>query len=239
MIEATSSGDVRPIVERTADGLVRLASFLNPAIRHPSLANRHRQLINLLVGDPDTTKRYQKLCGLLATGKLAVDAVQWESWKQPMLDIAGALLGGVGAASVDGFLNWEEERGVNGAPSRHGNIFTYPAADPAVHVKIGSIHSVKGETHLATLVLDTHFDGSHLLRIKDWLTGSKAGLAAGARKERVRTSLKQHYVAVTRPSHLLCIAMRRNSLTDAELALMRARNWTVGDIVEETIVWRK
>jgi DNA helicase II / ATP-dependent DNA helicase PcrA len=239
MIKATSSGDVRPIVENVADGLIRLASLLNPAIRHPNLANRHRQLLSLLVADPVTTKRYQDLCWLLVTGRLAVDAARWERWKQPLLDIAGALVGGGAAGGIDGFLDWEEERGLEGAPVRYGNIFTYPATNPAVHVKIGSIHSVKGETHLATLVLDTQYRGSHLLRIKDWLTGSKAGLAPNPTKGDLRTSLKQHYVAVTRPSHLLCIAMRRDSLTDAELALMSARHWAVGEIVEETIAWRE
>jgi hypothetical protein len=81
--------------------------------------------------------------------------------------------------------------------------------EPAVRIKVGSIHSVKGETHLATLVLDTHYKGSHLTRIKDWLTGARSGLTVN--KPELRKSLKQHYVAVTRPSHLLCLAMRSDA----------------------------
>jgi hypothetical protein len=238
--ESAPSGDLRPLVERAADGLLRLAYLLNPAIRHPSLANRHRQLLNLLAANPGVTKRYQNLCWHLATGKLADNEPTWGRWKQPVREIAGALLGGAAvSADIDGFLDWEDACPTVDAATPHGNIFAYPPAAPAVRVKVGSIHSVKGETHLATLILDTHYHGSHLSRIKDWLTGSKVGLAPGQKKARLRTSLKQHYVAVTRPSHLLCIAMRRDSLTAAELALMGARHWAVGEIVEETIAWRE
>jgi DNA helicase-2/ATP-dependent DNA helicase PcrA len=187
VIESASSSDVRPIVERAADGLIHLASLLNPAMRHPNLANRNRQLLKLLVGDPVATKRYQDMCWAIASGKLASDSAKWERWKQPVRNIAEALVGGDAAGAIDGFLDWDNERGGDGAPARQGNIYTYPETDPAVRIKIGSIHSVKGETHLATLVVDTHFYGSHLLRIKDWLIGSKAGLAASVRQERLRT----------------------------------------------------
>ncbi|NEI63856.1 MULTISPECIES: hypothetical protein [Rhizobium] len=44
-----------------------------------------------------------------------------------------------------------------GSPTVASNIFAYPAADPKVKIRLGSIHSVKGETHTATLVLDSFF----------------------------------------------------------------------------------
>ncbi len=236
--EALPTGDMRPIVERCADGLIRLASVLNPSVRHPNFANRHRQLIMLLAEKPEVTKRYHVLTWLLATGRLPAAQPQWERWRQPVIDIASALLAGARADDAGEFLEWEEDRQVAGEPARYGNVFAYPPIDPTVRIKVGSIHSVKGETHLATLVLDTHFRGSHLGRIKDWLTGVKSGLAPGKRNGDVRTSLKQHYVAVTRPSHLLCVAMRNDAITDAELDLMRARRWRIGDVADDGIAWR-
>lgn len=152
------------------------------------------------------------------------------------MEIATALLNGAEAGDAANFLSWEDGPNVGGIVVKKGNIFTYPINEPEVQIKVGSIHSVKGETHLATLVLDTHLNGSHLTRIKPWLTGEKSGLTAN--KPELRNSLKQHYVAVTRPSHLLCLAMRNNSIVEAELALLRARNWCVGDIVGQGIVWR-
>lgn len=236
IFDASANGDLRPIVEKAADALLRLSTMLNPAIRHPDLANRYRQLVRLLEHDPATGQRFHGLCWKLAAGELPTSSAAWQKWKKPITEIAIVLVAGVQAESADDFLVWEDERIVDGAIARTGNVFSYPAAAPAVRIKVGSIHSVKGETHLATLVFDTHFNGSHLERIKYWLTGAKSGLAAN--KPELRKSLKQHYVAVTRPSHLLCLAMRSDAFADAEIGLLRARHWSIGDIVEQGVVWR-
>ncbi|NJS13584.1 MAG: UvrD-helicase domain-containing protein [Sphingopyxis sp.] len=234
--DAAGTGDVRPITEKAADGVFKLATILNPSIRHPNLANRFRQLCRLLEHDAATLRRFHLLCGKVATGDLPTNSGVWQSWKKPITDIANALLADAAAESADDFMAWEEDRGAIGAPATLGNIFAYPAVEPEVRIKVGSIHSVKGETHLATLVFDTHYKGSHLTRIKDWLTGVKSGLTAN--KPELSKSLKQHYVAVTRPSHLLCLAMRNDAFTDAELVLLRARKWNIGDIANQQIIWR-
>lgn len=236
IFESGASGDLRPIVEKAADSLLRLSTLLNPAVRHPSFANRYRQLVRLLEHDPATGRRFHALCWKLAAGELPISAAAWQMWKKPITDIATVLLNCAHAESADDFMAWEDEHIVDGAVAKTGNVFSYPVAEPAVRIKVGSIHSVKGETHLATLVFDTHFNGSHLKRIKDWLTGAKSGLTAN--KPELRKSLKQHYVAVTRPSHLLCLAMRSDAFTDAEVLQLRARHWSIGDIVEQSVVWR-
>lgn len=234
--DAAGTGDVRHIAEKAAEGVLRLATILNPSVRHQNLANRFRQLGRLLEHDATTLRRFHLLCWKVATGELPANAEAWQTWKRPITDIATALLASTPAESADDFMAWEEERGAVGAQATPGNIFSYPNMDPAVRIKIGSIHSVKGETHLATLVFDTHYKGSHLTRIKEWLTGARSGLTAN--KPDLRRSLKQHYVAVTRPSHLLCLAMRSDAFTDSELVRLRARNWNIGDIANQQIVWR-
>jgi DNA helicase II / ATP-dependent DNA helicase PcrA len=236
IFEASASGDLRLIVESAAEALLRLSTILNPAFRHPNFCNRYRQLARLLEQDPKTGQRFHALSLKLAEGKLPTSSAEWQTWKKPITDIATALLNGADIQQADDFMAWEDERIVDGIAARTGNIFAYPVAEPTVRIKVGSIHSVKGETHLATLVFDTHFNGSHLKRIKPWLTGEKAGLTS--RKPELRKSLKQHYVAVTRPSHLLCLAMRSDALTDVEIAQLRARQWSIGDIVEQNVVWR-
>ncbi|MEQ8306922.1 MAG: UvrD-helicase domain-containing protein [Hoeflea sp.] len=236
IFEASANGDLRPIVQKAADALLSLSTVLNPAVRHPNFANRYRQLVRLLEHDPATGRRFHALCWKLAEGELPTGPAAWQTWKKPITDIATVLCAGVHAESADEFLAWEDERIVDGAIARTDNVFSYPVAEPAVRIKVGSIHSVKGETHLATLVFDTHFNGSHIKRIKCWLTGAESGLTAN--KPELRKSLKQHYVAVTRPSHLLCLAIRSDAFTDEELALLRARHWSIGDIVEQSVVWR-
>jgi DNA helicase-2/ATP-dependent DNA helicase PcrA len=234
--DAAGTGDVRPIAEKAADAVLRLATMLNSSIRHPNLANRFRQLGRLLEHDAATLRRFHLLCWKVASGELPANVGVWQTWKKPITDIATALLEGAAAGSAEDFMAWEDERGAVDASAAPGNIFSYPSMEPAVRIKVGSIHSVKGETHLATLVFDTYYKGSHLTRIKDWLTGARSGLTAN--KPELRQSLKQHYVAVTRPSHLLCLAMRSDAFTDAELVLLRARNWNIGDIANQQIIWR-
>ena len=236
IFEAGASGDLRPVVERAAEALLRLSTMLNPTIRHPNFANRYRQLARLLEHDPRTGRRFHALCWKLAGDELPASSAEWQKWKKPITDIATALLNGADTQDADAFMAWEDERVIDGVAARTGNIFAYPVAEPAVRIKVGSIHSVKGETHLATLVFDTHFRGSHLSRIKPWLIGERAGLTDN--KPELRKSLREHYVAITRPSHLLCLAMRRDAFSDAEIVQLRARQWSIGDIVEQNVVWR-
>lgn len=116
------------------------------------------------------------------------------------------------------------------------NFFSHPPEDPKVNIRLGSIHSVKGETHTATLVLESFFHKHHLSELKPWILGERAG---GAKKKqrgrpemegpRLLGRLKLHYVAMTRPSHLLCLAMRRDAFIDDELKELQAQGWQLVD----------
>lgn len=44
-----------------------------------------------------------------------------------------------------------------GAAAVLENHYSHPPHKPRVHIRLGSIHSVKGETHTTTLVLDSFF----------------------------------------------------------------------------------
>src|SRR5260370_27733493 len=88
----------------------------------------------------------------------------------------------------------ECKRRVSGYPSREAdaaelvslgdNVFCHPVEDPAVRIRVGSIHSVKGETHTATLVLDTFYYKHSYAALKPWLLGQKSG-GAGERPHKV------------------------------------------------------
>lgn len=123
----------------------------------------------------------------------------------------------------------------NAFKPRTDNLFSYPHADPKVHVRLGSIHSVKGETHTATLVLDTYFHKHHLSELKPWLLGVRSGGFTTKKKvpvlegPRLLGRLKLHYVAMTRPSHLLCLAMRKDAFERSELDVLRNRGWHIVD----------
>jgi hypothetical protein len=79
-----------------------------------------------------------------------------------------------------------------------------------VKIKVGTIHSVKGETHMATLLLETYHNGQHNRN------GTESECFASHfcgevynRASRV-VHFRSDYVALSRPTHLLCVAMSKN-----------------------------
>ncbi|WP_449472563.1 hypothetical protein [Sphingobium chungangianum] len=238
--ERRGATDIHFVVERVAEAMLCLAEILNPAVRYPRRTSRHRQIIALL-GDQDAMReRYLGMTFALATGRRPTSAEEWQKWCGHILRIVQPLLQGAEAGPPNGFLDWVADvPSENGKPLRHGNIFSLETAEPVVEVKVGTIHSVKGETHKATLILDTHYNGSHLARIKAWLTGERTGIKPAERGVNLRSSLKQHYVAMTRPTDLLCVAMRATTCSDADLARVTARDWAIGDVVDRKLQWRR
>ena len=93
--------------------------------------------------------------------------------------------------------------------SNSGNIKTINGID----IKIGTIHSVKSETHIATLLLETMNDGK---LEKDYYFSVVSGnLFCNEIYKRPKSfkllerRLKTSYVAMSRPTHLLCVAINK------------------------------
>lgn len=100
-----------------------------------------------------------------------------------------------------------------------------------VDLHVGSIHAVKGETHLSTLVVETYLKAHYFRKLMPWLSGAKTnGDASLNSAERAR--LFSAYVAMTRATHFLCIAIPVSTLgigkkaERAEQALEEA-GWTI------------
>lgn len=82
------------------------------------------------------------------------------------------------------------------------NIFIYKDLE----IEVSTVHAVKGETHFATLYLETFHNGHVSTLIKNRLckipqTKSESNLT--------KKALKVSYVAMSRPTHLLCFAIHR------------------------------
>jgi hypothetical protein len=95
-----------------------------------------------------------------------------------------------------------------------------------VSVGIGTIHSVKGQTHAATLLVecvDRHGNSDAPFMLKA-LNGSLT--RKDAAKTTVQSILQLGFVAITRPRELLCVAAYRPGVQD-ELAAMSGRGWDV------------
>ena len=147
----------------------------------------------------------------------------WEDhWRGTVRGIAEAIAGSPLSEETDGFLMWNDKPVTPTDANRsRNNIFRYCKNGREVSIQAGSIHSVKGQTHTATLVLETFFNKHNLELLLPWLTEKKHGCDKSVGKQQ-RDRLKLHYVAMTRPTHLLCLAMKRDTLNDEHIGNLRA-----------------
>lgn len=92
-----------------------------------------------------------------------------------------------------------------------------------IPVKVGTVHSVKGETHRATLYLETKYYkncGDYLI---NELIGKSYDGKGGPRKERC---LKVAHVGMSRPTHLLCVALN-NELVMNHKTELENNGWAI------------
>lgn len=78
-----------------------------------------------------------------------------------------------------------------------------------IPIKVNTIHGEKGETHTATLYLETYFKkvyDSH--RIKDQLLGN----CFEPKGNEINMAIKMAYVAMSRPQYLLCFAVQKKMI---------------------------
>jgi len=91
------------------------------------------------------------------------------------------------------------------------NVYRFEHNGRFVNIEVGTIHSAKGQNHTATLVVETFAWKHDLEDLLPWLSGQREGSGQGCgqrREERMRLV----YTAMTRPSHLLCLALRRDGV---------------------------
>jgi len=110
------------------------------------------------------------------------------------------------------------------------NIFTHPNKEFSdIEVKVGTIHSAKGETHTATLYLETFYQGKRESEsIMEQLCGIHYERPSGKKDTYKKETLKMAYVGMSRPSHLLCFAgQKENILSNRET--LEDNGWIIID----------
>jgi len=141
------------------------------------------------------------------------------------------------SSDAEEFCQWSAEfagddSGAARKTSCPPNRYEYIDGDCVVEIDVGTIHSAKGQTHTATLVLETFFKKHDLSDLLPWLSG--CGNKPKNGKER-KESMRLIYTAMTRPTHLLCLAVRRDALgsnkeREAHVAGLKKFGWEVKDL---------
>jgi DNA helicase II / ATP-dependent DNA helicase PcrA len=238
---AQSSGEAHHAVEKIALGILHLAALLNPLADISARKRKQRYVRELLADDRKLDKSYLELVSFLITGNGTTILDDWKQrWAPHVRAFAVAIAGTAeNSSAATTFLSAEPAAIGSGAQrppaAQRDNVFRFPSGKPKVQIQVASIHSVKGETHTATLVLDTFFHDHHLAALKRWLVGKKSG--AGTEGPRNVSRLKQHYVAMTRPSHLLCLAMQEDCLSNGDVLKLKERGWRVARVTAGGTDW--
>jgi DNA helicase-2/ATP-dependent DNA helicase PcrA len=119
----------------------------------------------------------------------------------------------------------DEETGINDNECKNNNVFrkTFKDTGTEVAIEVATIHSVKGENHEATLYLETYMGESlgrsaeklayESQKIIDFIIGRNREIFEEKKKKGyVYKALKMAYVGMSRPTHLLCLAMHKERI---------------------------
>ncbi|MGM1044511.1 MAG: UvrD-helicase domain-containing protein [Bacillota bacterium] len=98
-------------------------------------------------------------------------------------------------------------------------------------VEINTIHGVKGETHFATLLLESVRDGvSDMHKIISFLTGTHQSELI--KESIVKDTLKLAYVALSRPRYFAGVAMHEENLSDKTIQDAVRHGWRIIKVEE-------
>lgn len=117
-------------------------------------------------------------------------------------------------------------------------IMTNQYKEDGLEIEITSVHAVKGQTHCATLYLESYFqkDGNGV-NAKSYesqrLTGQFLGnyIQINNLGDRVKQSSKMAFVGFSRPTDLLCIAIHKDRF-DNLLSAINREEWTIVEVLD-------
>ena len=204
-----TGGESFTVVERIAIGIINFSKEVSPQFNPRPRKRNHRLILESLRDDRANYDKYLKLVSYLSVDREFPSEADWSNtWIGILIDVVTSL-SGTTPPTDHAFLHYQQQADLAGNhQNTRNNTQVVEGSGRKVSIRLGSIHSVKGETHTATLVLDTYNKAHHLKMIFPWLKGKPKKKVSDSDEKR----LKLHYVAMTRPSHLLCIAIKKSTL---------------------------
>lgn len=98
--------------------------------------------------------------------------------------------------------------------------------DEELKIEVTSVHAVKGQTHLATLYLESCYYGQHE---SERLTNQFLGKSFNEKKVHHISSAKMAYVGFSRPTDLLCIAIHKDRFNKYLSSINRSK-WEIIEV---------
>ncbi len=103
------------------------------------------------------------------------------------------------------FFNAINENLPKGQATEHRNV--YHGDNGNIDIEVSTVHAVKGETHAATLYLETFYNRRHE---SDRLANQFKGIEYTGTEADTLKNLRVAYVGMSRPRYMLCVAIQQD-----------------------------
>ena len=108
-------------------------------------------------------------------------------------------------SSANSFFNSASENLPEDQAKEHRNV--YHDDKDKIAIEVSTVHAVKGETHAATLYLETFYNRHHE---SDRLAEQFKGFAYTGTDTDTIKNLRVAYVGMSRPRYMLCVAIQQD-----------------------------
>ncbi len=242
-------------LEKYSEGILKIALAINSDFAEDSIntplskikslpKNRHRAICREITGE--LFMEYSKSIIQSLTSVSTLNEKSWDKLTLIAFKVINKLLNRIDVDSTTtSFLDWRDEDGTlntgSHSSTERNNIYRHKLMNNEgdIELKLGTIHSVKGQTHTATLILESTNRGPILGQLKPYfLHEERASEAIKSKREWLNTL----YVGLTRPTHLVCIAIpethKKTGATNIdwnkqELEKMKENGWKVARVNDE------
>jgi hypothetical protein len=156
-----------------------------------------------------------------------VDEAKWNGIFTGILNLVSLQVSG----AIQDFINFESNIQFNNTGNDiNSNIVTTDVNGRKIENEVATIHAVKGETHAATLVLETKNHEYDIGTLIKYILGENTIKPKGVRKSQF---MKKLYVAFSRPEHLLCIAIDKSRFPTEHINKKDYSGWNICDLTNQ------
>lgn len=239
-------------LEKFAEGILRVTLIISndsegnakntPFQKIKSIPkNKHRAICREVTNE--LSLEYSKELINLLTSTSHVSEKSWGRISSIVSQIINTLLNQFDTDSMaTSSLKWQDERDsscdIRDITIERNNVYKHKLMNNrgSIDFKIGTIHSVKGQTHTATLILESTNRGPILGQLKPYFLYQQNPSEA---KNSKREWLNTLYVGLTRPTHLVCLAIPEThkktgtskiDWSNEELQMLKVNGWKVARV---------
>jgi DNA helicase-2/ATP-dependent DNA helicase PcrA len=189
------------------------------------ILDRPQQIVVRIMQNNKSRRRLgAAIMALLAT--VNPDPPTWNILIGPLLSVLEDAVGVAAPPKAKAFAEWVDVHKASAVPIS-GNA----ARTLAIHVDVQTIHSIKGENHHATLVLETQYKKHDVSMILHYMA-DPASRKKGTLGTEVTMHHRRMFVAMSRPRRLLCMAAAAAHVPAELREALKAQGWDVIDLTK-------